>query len=216
MTCSKVHWTDCGSAVESRHWHWIRGVPCTQDFGALLRTADKTLFIRGVRVDVMPVTGRPGARNRMPRVCGWLRHGAYYAPRVARSSGCSAADRCGAGLAAGAAANRQACGQHPVHECRAWRSCRHRSCDQPRRSNSVSLRGHREPLSIRKGVPAPGETRGSWSAGPVRQDARDDGRLVMRSMSRRRPTEAARPSCRQDSASPTIHFRSGSSFARGK
>ena len=41
-------------------------------------------------------------------------------PRVARSSGCSAAGRCGASVTAGAAANRQACGQHPVHECRAW------------------------------------------------------------------------------------------------
>jgi hypothetical protein len=32
----------------------------------------------------VPVIGRPGAKNRMPRVPGWLRHWAYYA-----SAGCT-------------------------------------------------------------------------------------------------------------------------------
>ena len=77
----------------------------------------------GVRVDVTPVVAQPGARNRLPRVPGWLRHGAYYAPRVARSSGCSAADRCGAGLAAGAAANAHTSHYDTVTEWRARLGC---------------------------------------------------------------------------------------------
>ncbi len=80
VTCSNVHWTDCGSAVESRHCCWIRGAPHTEDSGALLRTADQARFIGGVRVEVTPVVAQPGARNLVPGVPGWLRHRAHYAP----------------------------------------------------------------------------------------------------------------------------------------